>query len=133
MEQALFPIELTKTKNSAAKSKRCPYCGEIKAIRYFSKDATKPDGYQAHCKRCQALIQKRSRERLKMGGYVEVQYKQCSQTGLILPISEFAKDASKKDGHRSCCKAADRDARLHRNRAKLLKKPQSQLDIKKAY
>ena len=130
MEAVLFPIPRTLSKNKAAGGKVCTKCHRYIAYRYFSKDAYQPDGYQTRCKECAAEVQKASRQKMN---YVTVVEKQCSNDGQFHPIEMFAKDRTKKDGHRSRCKDCDALARKLRNRSKLLKQPQSQLDITKAY
>lgn len=125
MNKTLFTIPLTRTKNGAAAGKICSKCGQYKAIRFFYKDASNPDGYRYDCKDCASKAQRTARDKMD---YVQVDFKQCAACGKVKPINQFSKDNTKKDGHRSQCKQCDADMSKHNGRIKKVKQPQSKLD-----
>jgi hypothetical protein len=45
--------------------KRCPRCGETKALSEFHRTKARRDGLQVYCKRCRAVIDHRRYERLR--------------------------------------------------------------------
>lgn len=130
MNETLFAIPISRSKSERAKGKVCTKCGKYKAYRFFYRDATRADGYRTDCKDCASRAQRASRDKMD---YVQVLEKQCAACGRIRPIGEFAKDNTKKDGHRSQCKECDKLMHKHNPRIKKVKQPQSQLDITKAY
>lgn len=129
MNATLFTIPATVSKNRAAAGKVCSKCGKYKALRFFYKNAQNEDGYRNDCKDCARTAQRAARDKMY---YVQVETKQCAACGRVLPIKDFSRDNTKKDGHRSQCKQCDREMRSHNGRVKKLKQPQSQLEINKA-
>lgn len=105
------------------KGKTCSKCGKYKALDFFSRDGR--GGFRNDCKECAAKQQHYIRK--KMQHATPEPYKRCARDGRWLPISMFAKDPTKKDGHRSQCKECDAEARRWKNRNKLLKNPASNL------
>ena len=99
----LFNDLIIKTsKGKCKRGKTCSKCGKFKPLWAFSKDKSIKDGFRTSCKVCDAKIQHNIR--LKMVYVTPPDYKQCSDCGRIKPISDFGKDKTKKDGHRSYCK-----------------------------
>lgn len=101
--------------------KRCNICGKYKALKYYSHDNSRPDSYRTTCKDCDRISQQGSRSRIQ---YIQVEYKQCSECGRIMPITEFGVDKTKKDGHRSYCLECMREQAKHRRHTQLLKTTQ---------
>jgi hypothetical protein len=49
-------------------TKRCPRCGETKALEEFHRDRTSPDGVQSRCKACVLAAQRLARAEKKKAG-----------------------------------------------------------------
>ena len=45
--------------------KRCPKCGQNRALEHFWRDAGRPDGLQIHCKPCMRAYREANAERVK--------------------------------------------------------------------
>ena len=120
----LFKLPLSLTKSKSHGGKICTKCGKFKAYKYFSKDRARKDGYRSSCKQCDKKQQHDIRQNMS---YIEVEEKQCSECGRILPIRRFGIDKTKKDGHRSYCLECMSEQQKHRRRIKLVKQPTSKL------
>ena len=80
--------------------KVCSKCGEEKELGEFSKDKSKKDKLDCHCKSCK---QKRSielKERIK----IEVEFKICNRCSKEKKSEEFCKNNKSKDGIDTICK-----------------------------
>lgn len=47
-------------------SKHCAKCGKLKDIKFFHKDATRPDGHKTRCKPCRVVDVYQAQLRKKM-------------------------------------------------------------------
>lgn len=81
-------------------------------------------GFRSDCKDCAAKQQREIRKHMK---HDTPEVLTCARCGRTLPISKFAKDATKVSGHKSHCKECNALSRRWRNRKKLLNNPASKL------
>ncbi|MFI7611830.1 endonuclease VII domain-containing protein [Nonomuraea terrae] len=92
--------------------KRCPDCGELKAVSEFGRNARMADGLARYCKTC---FRRRSQEsyrkrRAEQGKAVRERiqvpegHKFCPRCSEIKPHVEFGSNRASKDGLTSYCK-----------------------------
>ena len=102
--------------------KKCYECGfecdEKDALKYFSKNKTKPDGLQGQCKICRAEIQREYREKNKKPKKHKT-IKVCSKCGFTCEMKVaaefFCKQTSRKDELKSHCnKCRSNSAKVYR-------------------
>lgn len=96
--------------------KRCPRCGEEKALADFSRNRCEKDGLQVYCKECvagisahyyrlrQARVGKAVRERVE----VPEGHKYCPGCREVSPLSNWHRNATSSDGYASYCKKCRR-------------------------
>jgi len=74
----------------------------------FAKDSCKESGYQSYCKECacvqSAMCKDRYREQNKAGNTIQKTMKYCAKCEKELPINNFNKDVTAKDGYHNSCK-----------------------------
>ena len=110
------------SKGKCKKSKKCTNCHKVKPLWDFSVDNRTKDGLRYTCKECDAIMQKNSRAKMT---YIKVEFKQCSDCGIVKSINEFGLDKTKKDGHRSYCLSCMRirsKQRRNTNKTKILRR-----------
>jgi hypothetical protein len=92
--------------------KRCGRCGQTKRERAFYRNAAKPDGRSAWCKRCEVVYQKLAGQAATVAKIAarkrEIQAraelgKACFRCGVVKPLFAFPKDARKPDGRKATC------------------------------
>ena len=88
------------------RTKRCTKCGEVKPLDAFHVRTASKDGRTSACKECELApyraqsVAWQQRAELTARGM-----KRCAKCGEAKPFEEFPRDARKKDGRRSRCKA----------------------------
>lgn len=100
--------------NSTEVMKTCGKCGKTLPISEFGVDNQRPDGHRSICKTC---LNERMRELKKQKGQkalsdttdtsAQPQTKRCYRCGRVLPVTQFYKNKSKKDGYGDICKECD--------------------------
>lgn len=102
----LFGFQTRYSKGKCKSAKTCSKCGKTKPLWAFSRDSRQKDGLRSTCKECDADAQRESRRKID---YINIEYKQCSDCGIVKPIDDFGIDKTKKDKHRSYCLSCMRE------------------------
>ena len=92
--------------------KRCPDCGQEKAVSEFGNNRTTKDGLQVYCRSCCARrgaeTYRRKRERVgktvRKSPQVPEGHKYCRRCDEVKPYSEWHRNARQSDGLASYCK-----------------------------
>lgn len=105
-------------------SKRCPDCGQTKAVGDFSNDRARADGRAFYCKPCARLRHQRSRDARRLGPLksrcrrqidVPTGHDWCPDCQQVKPFDEFPRNRSALTGRAPYCKPC------HNARGKLSK------------
>ncbi|WP_395103878.1 hypothetical protein [Actinomadura sp. SCN-SB] len=92
----------------------CRVCGEVKGPAQFPKNARSRDGLDSRCKAC--AVAQNARYRAKnaaknvtqdAAAIANLPERKCTGCGEVKNSAQFPKDASKRDGLRSRCKACN--------------------------
>lgn len=100
------------THSGEQQTKRCPKCKEDKDVSLFGKRSG--DKLRTYCKSC-AVQDKNQRTKRYRESFVAPSNKICRKCQDDLPISNFTKISTAKDGHNSMCKKCQ----LHQRREAL--------------
>lgn len=84
--------------------KWCWYCNEYHDVSKFSKNKSKPSGYQDECKTATKEIKLKRMEKNKVQEHNKLTEKKCADCGEVRPIEEFIKSVSTEDGYSNKCK-----------------------------
>ena len=114
--------------------KKCKRCQQWLPLSQFYRDSKSIDGLFSYCKVCSKENQKDYREKVeKRRAKVATGTKVCSKCGRVLPISEFSRHRSTKDGYQPHCKACHRQIsaqlrqeqkeKMAEEKAKIVEKP----------
>jgi hypothetical protein len=94
-------------------TKKCSICELVLPLKEFHRDAQNKDGLQGYCKECNKSLRRRRQQKNKEkhanGFTVAIKEKKCNVCKQILPISEFSRNITTKDGFRYSCKKCDSD------------------------
>jgi len=93
--------------------KRCPDCGQLKALEAFGLNKRQPDGRARYCKECFGTRSKASyRKRQSRAGKavrevhdVPADHKWCPDCDTAKPLEEFCRNRSTKSGYAAYCKS----------------------------
>lgn len=96
--------ELFLKSNVEPKFKTCTKCGKTLPLYLFHNDKKTRDGKISQCKACVNEAGKRYRERNKNTPHPPITSKVCTLCGRELPICEFHKNSSARDGYSSWCR-----------------------------
>ena len=105
--------------------KKCNSFGRILPETEFYKSKNRKDGYQCYCKSCMKQKIEESKAQKNINQPDDVKYtslvKKCKKCGNILPISQFYKDKTSKDGYHWCCIECYKDYRKNGSQDEVLK------------
>lgn len=93
--------------NTTIGHKKCSNCGQVLPIDSFDKDSGKKDGHNSWCKECRRIYNRQQVQKNKKRNEDNVTpltgYKKCIKCGQVLPIDQFNKNRTKKDGLSTWC------------------------------
>lgn len=100
--------------NSTEVMKTCSKCGKTLPISEFGVDNQRPDGHRGICNTClnerRRELKKQKRQKALSNTTdtsAQPQTKRCYRCGRVLPVTQFYKNKSKKDGYGDICKECD--------------------------
>ena len=119
-------------------SKKCTYCGEIKAEDNFNKDKHNKDGLDSRCRKCKSILAKSGYKKeciicgeIKLPGYFRfrskicfecvegLKIKECPKCKKVKSFDEYCQDKSTKYNVASWCKECNSKSNKKYRRAKL--------------
>lgn len=112
-------------RRQATAGKTCARCGERKPFSAFGRDTAQRDGLRGDCRSCRRRIRRPPRKtepaqpvsgvmgldwKVEKVRLIEAGQQRCTQCGIVKPVGEFRRNASKPSGYGSACLQCNRES-----------------------